>query len=84
MQTRFDLFMEALVNLLIGFIITVIANLFVYPAFGVIVPFHTNMGITLVFSLISVIRSYTLRRIFNGRPIWLTMKQAYLKHANRV
>ena len=65
MQSRLFSFIESVSNVVIGFIINVIANLLVLPLFG----FYTNLaeasGMGVIFTIISLTRSYTLRRLFN-------------------
>ena len=56
---------EAIFNVVIGFIISMVANLIVLPWFGFYVTFGQAFGIGLIFTVISIVRSYVLRRIFN-------------------
>ncbi len=66
-QTRFGSFVEAWANIAVGFAINFTANMIFLPLFG----FSTltaakAFGIGLVFTAISLIRQYVLRRWFNG------------------
>lgn len=65
MQTRLHSAIEAWANVAIGYGINVAANLLVLPAFGLAVSAADALGIGLVFTVISVLRSYLLRRAFN-------------------
>ena len=67
MQTKTQSFIESLTNILIGYTISVLANLFVLPLFGYEVSISKSAGIGLVFTAISLIRSYIIRRWFNKR-----------------
>lgn len=67
MQSRLSSFIEAWINVLIGFGINFVANLIVLPHFGFNVTAHDAFGIGLVFTVISVARSYFVRRWFNAR-----------------
>ena len=58
---------ESFVNVLIGYIVAVIANLSVLPLFGYNVTFIDGSLIGLAFTIISLIRTYIIRRIFNYR-----------------
>tara|TARA_B100000575_G_scaffold163517_1_gene130666 strand:+ start:181 stop:408 length:228 start_codon:yes stop_codon:yes gene_type:complete len=58
---------ESFVNVLIGYIVAVIANLAVLPLFGYNVTFTDGSLIGLAFTIISLIRTYIIRRIFNYR-----------------
>lgn len=66
MQTRMGSFVEAWANILVGFTINFIANLAVLPLFGFNVTPTDAFGIGLVFTAISLARSYIIRRFFNG------------------
>lgn len=65
-QTRKGSFAEAWLNIAIGFSINFTANWLILPAFG----FHSltldkNFEIGLLYTLISLCRSYCVRRWFN-------------------
>jgi len=71
-QSRRGSFAESLVNVAIGYGIAVGAQIAIFPMFGIIVPLHDNLAIGAIFTVISIVRSYTLRRAFNWwhyRPI---------------
>jgi hypothetical protein len=71
MQSRIDSLMEALTNIVIGLSISTVANHFILPAvLGVKLGLHDNLIIGAAFTAISLIRSYLLRRAFNGRSVW--------------
>jgi hypothetical protein len=65
-QTRLGSFVEAWVNILIGFGIAMAANAIVLPAFGFNISPAQNFWITCIFTAISLVRSYVLRRFFNS------------------
>jgi hypothetical protein len=64
-QPRLESFIEAWVNVAIGFGINFTANMLVLPRFGFEVSAGQALGIGLVFTVISVGRSYAIRRFFN-------------------
>ena len=67
-QTRLGSFIEAWVNVVIGFAINFAANILILPAFGFTsLTLATNFVIGLVYTVISVARSYVIRRWFNAR-----------------
>lgn len=66
-QSRWGSLIESLVNVMIGYWIAVIAQHFIFPLFGHYVSFHDNMIIGGIFTVISICRSYLLRRYFNDR-----------------
>jgi len=65
MQTRFMSAVEAMVNILVGFAVSVTANIIVLPLFGYDVTVADSFAIGLAFTAISLVRSYALRRVFN-------------------
>lgn len=66
-QSRLESFIEACTNTGIGFVGSIILGLIVYPLFGHAFTLSQNVGITLVFTVWSVVRSYAVRRWFNAR-----------------
>lgn len=65
MQTKKQSFIEALTNTAIGFLVSYASTFIVFPLVGVSTTASTNLMVTIYFTIISVLRSYTLRRIFN-------------------
>lgn len=65
-QTKVGSFAEAWANILVGFSVNFTANLIVLPWFGFDVTPTDAFGIGIVFTVISLARSYVLRRYFNG------------------
>lgn len=67
MQSKTSSFIEAIANTLIGYVINLGVQLVVYPFFGATFSFKQNLAIGLIFMVVSVTRSYVLRRFFNAR-----------------
>lgn len=67
MQSRFHSFLESLVNIAIGYGIAIISQLLVFPLFDIIIPLSSNLAIGACFTIISLLRSYTIRRFFNHK-----------------
>lgn len=66
-QSRLGSFVEAWGNVAVGFGINYTANLIILPAFGFkSLTWKTNLAIGLLYTVISVVRSYVIRRYFNG------------------
>jgi len=65
-QTKTGSLIEAAANIAVGFAINWCANMLVLPMFGLKVSAGTAFHIGLVFTVISLVRSYVLRRWFNG------------------
>jgi hypothetical protein len=71
MQSQLGSFVEAWSNIAIGFGINFAANLAVLPLFGFNVTPTDAYGIGLIFTAISLARSFILRRLFNRiRAAW--------------
>lgn len=66
-QTKLGSFVEAWVNIGVGFAINFTANMLILPRFGFTsLNAEKAFGIGLAFTAISLTRSYVLRRWFNG------------------
>ena len=66
-QTRLSAFIEALLNTVIGYIVALASQLLIFPMFGIYVSLETNLLLGAWFTMISIIRSYVIRRWFNAR-----------------
>jgi hypothetical protein len=66
-QTRLGSLIEACINVLIGFGINFCANLLILPLIGFHISVGQNLFIGLLYTVISVARSYVIRRWFNAR-----------------
>ncbi len=66
-QTKLGSIAEAWANIAVGFAVNFTANMLILPLFGfATLTFRTNFEIGLLYTLISLVRSYVLRRWFNG------------------
>jgi hypothetical protein len=65
-QTRLGSLIEALINVAIGFAINFVANLVILPLIGFQISVGQNLFIGVLYTLISVARSYAVRRWFNA------------------
>ncbi len=64
-QTKLGSWLEAWANIAVGFAINWVANMLVLPLFGFYVTGAQAFNIGLIFTAISLVRSYVLRRAFN-------------------
>jgi hypothetical protein len=64
-QTRRGSFIEACINVLIGFWINFAANLIILPLIGFHITVSQNFFIGFLYTMISIARSYVIRRWFN-------------------
>lgn len=65
MQTRLESLKESLHNIWIGSGVALLTQLIVFPLEGIHIQMHTNIKIWLYFTVVSVARSYTIRRWHN-------------------
>ena len=63
-QSRRMSFLESLTNVAVGYGVAVTAQIAVFRLFGLEVSLSDNLMIGAIFTGISILRSYTLRRIF--------------------
>ena len=69
MQSKLESFKEAINNIIIGYITAIISQLIIFPLFGIYVSIQDNLLIGLYFTIISLIRSYLIRRYYNYKLI---------------
>lgn len=65
MQTKKHSLIEAVVNVSIGYIVAILSQMAIYPLFNIRTSTKENMLLALFFTLVSLVRSYCLRRFFN-------------------
>lgn len=65
-QSRFMSAVESGVNVAVGFGIAVATQAVVFPIFGLHASASDHFAIGAVFTVVSVIRSYCLRRVFEA------------------
>ncbi len=65
MQSKKQSFKESVVNVAVGYAVALISQLIVFPIVGVRSTLTQNIKISLYFTIISLIRSYLIRRYFN-------------------
>ena len=63
-QSRTSSLIEALANVGVGYGLAVALQLILFPAFGLHPTLAQSLHIGLAFTVLSVIRSYVLRRLF--------------------
>ncbi len=65
-QSRWMSLLEAVTNVLVGYGVAVATQWLVFPLFGLHATLQENLLIGLIFTVVSLIRSYLLRRAFEG------------------
>lgn len=65
MQTKKHSLLESLTNVIVGLLMSFLTQLIIYPILDIEVSLNQNIIITAVFFIISFVRGYVIRRIFN-------------------
>lgn len=71
MQSKRMSAIESLVSTAIGYSVATAANYYIFPLFGYKVTLADASWIGVIFTLISLVRGYLVRRLFN----WIHIKQ---------
>ncbi|WP_449500864.1 DUF7220 family protein [Aureivirga marina] len=67
MQTKKQSLIESLVNVSVGFLITIISLNLIFPFLGIENHIGKNTLLTIYLTVLSILRNYILRRYFNKR-----------------
>lgn len=67
MQSRRSSLIESLANIAIGYLVAVGSQIVIFPMYGLKCETATNFKIGCWFTIVSLVRSYVLRRWFAGR-----------------
>ncbi len=65
-QSRLMSLVESLANVLVGYVVAVATQMAVFPLFGLAVTVTENLLIGLIFTVVSIVRNYALRRGFEA------------------
>lgn len=65
-QSKRMSFYESLANVSVGYVFAVASQLLIFPLFGIYLPLSDNLIMGLYFMLLSIARSYAMRRVFNN------------------
>jgi hypothetical protein len=65
MQTKKQSLLESILNVTIGYLISLASLFLIFPIIGIDSSPGKNITISIYFTVISLIRSYLLRRFFN-------------------
>jgi hypothetical protein len=65
-QTKLESLAEVIINVIIGWVIGLLTQLIVFPIFDIHVTFSDQFWISVVFTVVSIVRGYAIRRWFNA------------------
>lgn len=77
-QSRWMSLVESVANVLVGYTVAVVTQALVFPLFGMQATLSQNLMIGLIFTGVSLVRSFLLRRLFEN----LRMRQAVVSPTN--
>ena len=75
-QSRSMSLLEALTNVVVGYAIAVATQVLMFPLLGLRLSIGDNLLIGAIFTLVSLGRSYLLRRVFEGWRIRKNRREA--------
>ncbi|MGI3212593.1 DUF7220 family protein [Roseovarius tibetensis] len=65
-QSRIMSMLEAVTNVVVGYVLAIVTQIVVFPWFGIETGLAEHLGLGLVFVGISLLRGYLLRRLFEA------------------
>jgi hypothetical protein len=63
-QSRSQSMLEAVVNVVFGFLLALVMQGIIYPLLGILTSGTTDLLIAAIFTLVSLVRSFLVRRAF--------------------
>jgi len=63
-QSRAMSLVEAVANVIVGYGVAVVTQILIFPIFGLHTTLAQNLKMGAVFTMVSISRSYVLRRLF--------------------
>lgn len=58
---------ETIISTFIGLAVSLVTQIIVFPLYGLEVNFNQNIQITIIFTVVSILRGYLVRRYFNKK-----------------
>jgi len=77
-QTKIESLIESILNIIVGYGIALAAQIIIFPMFDIHVSHYEHAAIGGLFTLVSLVRSYTIRRLFNN-GIYNKLKEVFDK-----
>ena len=65
-QSRLVSLVEAITNVIVGYSVAVVTQILIFPIFGLHTTLAQNLQMGLLFTGVSIIRSFLLRRLFEA------------------
>ena len=64
-QSKIESLIESIINTSLGFLVALITQIIIYPLFDIEVSFGDQTLLALIFTSVSLVRGYIVRRYFN-------------------
>jgi len=61
-------FIESFIDVGSGFVLAILIQLYIFPLFGLYPTIFDSMGIALIFTVVSITRSWLWRMVFKRYP----------------
>ena len=71
-QSRLMSFVESVANVIVGYGVAVVTQILIFPIFGLHTTLSQNLQMGLIFTGVSILRSFLLRRAFEAIRIRAT------------
>jgi hypothetical protein len=68
-QSKYHSIEETAVSYIFGFVLAILSQLIIFPFYGLKVSLSDNLQITGWFTIVSLVRTYIVRRIYNYRQV---------------
>ena len=65
-QSRLMSMVEAITNVLVGYGVAVVTQILIFPIFGLQTTLGQNLAMGGIFTIVSLLRSFALRRFFES------------------
>ena len=65
-QSRLMSLVEAVINVIVGYGVAAMTQILIFPIFGLHTTLAQNLKMGLVFTIVSIARSFALRRLFEA------------------
>lgn len=65
MQSKKGSLIESITSTVVGFCMTILIQLTVFPLYGIHLELSQDLQIVGIFTIASIVRQYTMRRVFN-------------------
>lgn len=76
-QSRLMSLIEAVANVLVGYGVAVITQILIFPIFGLHTTLAQNMKMGDIFTIVSIARSFALRRVFEALRVASAKKRPH-------